>query len=689
MSSPVHTSCLQTKNLNYSYDGKSFVLKNVSFEIESGDFVAITGPSGSGKSTLFYILGALTQKFSGEVCLNGQSFQQFTAYQLAHLRNSQIGFVFQQFYLLPNVTALENVLLPAHYHMNTSTPTSDDIARAYSLLDHLGLKGLENRRPQELSGGQQQRVAIARALLRQPDLILADEPTGNLDSTSAQAVMRILKSLNDHGKTVVIVTHSQDIANQCRKVIHMKDGQIESITTNLSVSNHKALTDDLIISRPRVNDTVPQSHEFSLYNWMRLWFTAVPPALKNIYRKGQKSALTSLGVTIGVAAVLTTISLGTFTKERVLASYQSLGVNNLTFNAWPNWRRPARTHVPAIFQSIEWPSDYYRLTRVFPEILKMSPLLTSWNPTFNYGGRSLDEMTLALGVNAEYFFISQQSILMGRPLHVLDVERSHPVCAIGAVVAQKLFESSPVLGRTLSVITQGGRSDFSCRVIGVLSPQSSQIESFQPDRQIFLPFTYLQKVLDSPWEREIRELRIQVKSDYDPDHLGQNLKGFFKSRYGASGEFQTTSNAKVIAQMNLFLNSFSALLIAVSMISLLVGGVGIHNMMLVNLSERLKEIGLRKAVGASPSQIKSLLLMEAVVLCTLGGALGLLIGFVGYHGLILAASQLLPNVKFEWVLIPWALMATFGALVATAIFSGLIPARRAEQLEVIEALRQE
>lgn len=201
------------------------ILKGISLVIKAGDFIAIIGPSGSGKTTLMNIIGLLDIPTSGKYILNGKDISDLSEDNLSNIRSREIGFVFQSFNLLPRATTLENVVLPSIYAgVNRTTRTN----KALKLLGALGLSEKANNKPNQLSGGQQQRVSIARALINEPSLILADEPTGNLDTKSGQDVMNILKQLNREGKTIVLITHEASIAKHAKKTIRMTDGKIVS-----------------------------------------------------------------------------------------------------------------------------------------------------------------------------------------------------------------------------------------------------------------------------------------------------------------------------------------------------------------------------------------------------------------------------------------------------------------------------
>jgi ABC-type antimicrobial peptide transport system permease subunit len=251
-----------------------------------------------------------------------------------------------------------------------------------------------------------------------------------------------------------------------------------------------------------------------------------------------------------------------------------------------------------------------------------------------------------------------------------------------------VFRDIDPLGKVISVGDEG-RSAISCKVIGILENQPSSQQEVNPNNYIIMPYSYFSKVVSSPWERELHSFMVKVESGADPVQSGENLEGYFKSRYGDSGNFFADSNSKLVAQMKLFLNLFSGLLAAIAAIALVVGGVGINNMMLVGLSERLKELGLRKALGATPTYLRNLLLGESLLICLIAGLVGLLSGFAAYQGLVLAGTKLIPTLEFEWIFEPWAFVISFAAIFLTGLMSGLVPALKAERLNVMEALRQD
>ncbi|MFN8370011.1 MAG: ATP-binding cassette domain-containing protein, partial [Bacteriovoracaceae bacterium] len=329
---------IDIRNLNFNYQSSddsqvndSLILNKVNLSIKNNEFVAVCGPSGSGKSTLFYVLGGLMRKYNGEVLFSGNELKNFDEEQLASFRNKNIGFIFQSFYLLPKLTVLENILLPITYSASDKTDYEN---RAKGYLQEFGLLDKMNTLPGKLSGGQQQRVAIIRSLINEPDIILADEPTGNLDSKNSKQIMSLLKSIHKKGKTILIITHDLEVANECEKVIFLKDGQIDKITINEinQVPKEKISKFNLKIERTPIR-----------------YFYSFKLAIKNLGYQKMRTFINMLGIIIGIAAVFSMVTLGIYSKERILESYASLGVNTIGFNGYPNWEMRATDKSSRVF----------------------------------------------------------------------------------------------------------------------------------------------------------------------------------------------------------------------------------------------------------------------------------------------------------------------------------------------------
>ncbi len=668
---------IEVQDLKFSYQTENQVpvpiLFGLNFKIYPGEFVAIQGPSGSGKSTILYLLGCLNPIQSGKLIIGGVDVSKLNDDELALFRNENLGFVFQQFHLLPKANVLENILLSARYPIEKPKDLKIFVNKAKLLAERFGLTDRLHHGPQELSGGQQQRVAIARALLNEAPVILADEPTGNLDSKSAAIVIDALKSLKSNGKTIVLITHDKDIASQADRIIFIQDGKVlqeQGVAQPGGESN-------LSMIRPSLGKSDP----------FRSYFRLLPFAAGNIFRNRLRSILTMIGISIGVASVLAMITLGQFAKERILSGYAELGINTLSFRGEQNWDQKATDMFGLTFASFSWERDLEPLKTIFPDVQLITPQMQTWRSAFAFGGKSIDDETRVLGVNDEAFAIVDRKLSAGVPISIFHVKNRSAVCVIGAQVAEKLFSNVEPLGEVLRVTTT--ENSYGCRVIGVAAPVNSNKEGRNPDLEIFIPYTYFQSAVGGWWEQRIRNVLIKVKPGQDMEKVGKSLQAFFERKYGTSGRFRASADSILIGQMNRFLNIFSIFLASIAFISLTVGGIGIANMMLVSVSERYREIGLRKALGATNTSIRQQFLLEAILLCGIAGALGLVAGFAGYEIIIWGGSKLIPKFEFEWVFNFQALALSLGSILAVGVLSGLVPALRAEKLSPIEALRSE
>ncbi len=672
---------LRAENLCFSYAlGDKFVptLKDVSFTIERGDFVAIRGRSGSGKSTLFYILGCLLKPSSGKVIFDGTDLSTLSSEELAFLRNQKIGFVFQQFHLLPRASVLTNILLPSLYPCELPHETAQNKDRAISLAKTMGLGDKLYKLPNQLSGGEQQRIVIARALLSDAELILADEPTGNLDSANAKIIMDQLRELNAKGKTIILITHDPEIARQCSSEIQLNDGLLVS-------GRQKAVAEAPNDSWKETRELFPKS--LTMAAILRVFRTSIPLAIENLKRNRVRAMLTMIGVMVGIASVFAMITFGSFAKKKILEGYDDLGVRSVMIRGHKNWYRRASDRAPIPFRSFNWENDILPLKHVFPQIELLSPILGSGSNNVNYGGLTIESDVTVWGVTPEYLQIINRKVESGKGLSPYHVEGRSPVCLIGSDIVERVFHKVSPLGKIL-FITKDQDLAYPCRVMGVLSKQNSNKSWHKPNLDIIIPYTYFQTV-NHFWDNEITEFAALLKVGSDSEKVGKAIEAYFSSKYGAAGKFNVDSDTVLISQMRRFLGLFAIMLTSIALITLGVGGMGINNMMLVSIAERLKEIGLRKAMGATDRSIRIQFLMEATLLSAVAGMAGIALGFSAYQLIIYGASEVVPQIKFEWVLNPAALGVSVVSILIVGICSGIVPALKAERLDVIEALRTE
>jgi len=632
-------------------------LKKVSLTIDQGEFVAIMGASGSGKSTMMHILGLLDVPDEGGYFFNGKDVNRLSDDELAMLRNKTVGFVFQQFHLLQKMTTLDNVELPYIY----SSAPGNHSQKSEENLDSVGLTNRSKHRPNELSGGQQQRVAIARALVRDPMIIFADEPTGNLDSKSSHEIMEILTRLNAKGKTIIMVTHEDDFAKYANRIITMCDGEIIS---DKQEKRKKVKSEDQL----GINNLIARKH--SLWNYEEI-AGHLRQAINSILSNKVRSLLSMLGILIGVSSAIVMLALGEGAKISVQDKLKSLGSNLLFVRGGSAKVRGAATGMGAIARFTF--EDVKKIKGLTPHIKRASGSVggavqivykdDNWNSNLE-------------GVAYEYAEMRSATPEYGRWFTNNEIKTRAKVAIIGTTVIEKLFGDRNPVGKTIKI----NRINF--KVIGVL-PEKGFAGPRDQDDMVNIPITTaMYRVLGKDY---LDAIYVEISSPDLIDEGKERLEQLIQKQhklYQDEDSFSIRDMTEIQEMLSTTTKTMSVLLGCIAAISLVVGGIGIMNIMLVSVTERTREIGLRKAIGARKSDIMSQFLIEAVVMTFLGGILGILTGLFISSSLSLMAGWAVTVTPFSITL------ATSFSVIIGIIF-GLWPAQKAAQLNPVEALRYE
>lgn len=645
MSAPV----LQLDHISRHYQSGETVVKaldDVSLEIRAGEFVAIMGQSGSGKSTLMNIIGCLDRATGGGYRVLGQDVSTLDSDQLAALRRETFGFVFQRYNLLATASAAENVEMPAIY---AGMDKANRRSRAHELLSRLGLEGRGDHRPNQLSGGQQQRVAIARALMNNPPVILADEPTGALDSRSGQEVMALLKDLHAEGRTIILITHDENVAAHAKRIIRIQDGkilddrQIEAEDGGAGINKHLDL---------QATDRVgAESVE------------AVTTALRALRVNLFRTLLTLLGIVIGVAAVITMLAVGNGSKQKVLEQISAMGTNLLSI-------RPGaagiRSSGDIATMSLEDVAAILKLPNIETAVAERTA-----RKTLRFG--NTDYATTINGVSPGFTIARDWAVESGTFFTERDISSYAPVLVLGQTVVSKLFPSGeePV-GKYVLV----GNIPF--EVIGTMSAKGAAPWGQDQDDAVFAPVTtVLNRLTGSSY---LGSITVKVTDVEKIDDTSAHITDILKRLHGTE-DFNVRNTASILAMATETQNTLTVLLGAVAAISLLVGGIGVMNIMLVSVTERTREIGIRMATGARMRDIMIQFNTEAAVVCTIGGIIGVLTGLLA--GWIISLFGV--DVAFS----PMPAVLAFTCAVVTGLLFGYLPARKAARLDPVVALSSE
>ncbi len=651
---------IKVSHLNKIYrmgDTAVKALDDISLEIERGEFLAIMGPSGSGKSTLMHVLGLLDMPDSGTYAFEGKTLTFSADKALAGLRSRKLGFIFQQFHLMKRTSALDNVLLPGIY-----LGSKDQKNHAQKLLGKVGLGDRLSHKSSELSGGQQQRVAIARSLLNSPAVIFADEPSGNLDSKSEEEIMALLCELNAAGITIIMVTHEEELKKLATRVIKMRDGKILSDERNKPINYDPRVKEDPLLG---------QIENLQRPNFLTMLFVFFGQALKSLLANKVRSFLSMLGILIGVASVIAMLALGAGAKVSIEKQLATLGTNLLSVRPGPDRHMGVSSEAVTATFTVD---DGERLKREVSGIASLAPSV-SGRVQAVYRERNTN--TRVLGTTPEYSSMRAAPAQLGRFFTDQEnIDRAR-VALIGKTIATNLFAGKNPIGETLRL----NRINF--QIIGVLQERGAGAFGDQDDIIIIPIHTAMYRLLG---KTSVDSFDVEVKDRDNMENVSSSILRYFAVKNHITGNPEDSLTVRNYADIQSAVSQtskiMSLLLAIIALISLVVGGIGIMNIMLVSVTERTREIGIRMAVGARRADILLQFIIEAIFTSFIGGLMGIALG-------VLASSLI-------GIFSGWEIIVTTGSVLLATLFSvvvgvifGYWPALKASRLSAIEAIRFE
>ncbi|WP_084455285.1 MacB family efflux pump subunit [Comamonas composti] len=636
-------------------EGTIAVLKNINLSIHAGEMVAIVGQSGSGKSTLMNILGCLDQPSAGSYRVAGRATGELGHDELAALRREYFGFIFQRYHLLGDLTARGNVEVPAVY---AGAPVAARHERAAALLERLGLADRTGHRPGQLSGGQQQRVSIARALMNGGSVILADEPTGALDTASGKEVMNILRELHAEGHTIILVTHDMQVAEHAERLIEIRDGEIigDHPTARMASQPARAAAPALP-QRPAARSGLGALRD--------RFVEAFQMALLAMNAHRLRTFLTMLGIIIGIASVVAVVALGEGSRQQVLKNISSIGTNTIEIFSGSGFGDTRSARVRTLV-----PADADALAHQ-GYVDSVTPTLSS-SVTGRY--RNIEASINVTGAGEQYFRVKGVKIAQGSAFDQGHVWRREQVAVIDDNTRKTMFPNTPdPVGEVLLL------GSVPVRIIGVAAKSDSAFGNSE-SLSVFVPYTTAMSRIVN--QNHLRSITVRVRDDASTNAAEQGINQLLEQRHGTK-DFYVLNTDSIRQTIEATTQTLTLLISSIAVISLIVGGIGVMNIMLVSVTERTREIGVRMAVGARQSDIQQQFLIEAVLVCLLGGVLGIALA-LGF-GQIFART----STEFQLVYSHGSMIAAFVCSTLIGVVFGYLPARSAARLNPVEALSRE
>ncbi len=651
-------------------------LDGVSLTVERGDYLCIMGPSGCGKSTMLNLLGCLDQPTDGDYFLGGENVSDLDDDTLSEVRGRRLGFIFQSYNLIPQLTVLENIEVPMFYRGLSEQESRE---RALRLAERVGLGDRIWHRPAELSGGQQQRVAIARALANDPLVILADEATGNLDTKSGEEILRIFKELNEEGKTLIFVTHDEEMARRGNRVVRLRDGKIEK---EERIDTKKS--DDSNDSEGGYRKALTRKSLIPSLNMKR----SLLLGMKSLWLHKLRSLLTALGIVFGVSSVIAMLAIGEGASFEAQEQIRKLGSQNVIVRSV---KPPGKTDSAS---GRGFVSEYGVTARDVRQMLATIPGISMVVPNrevSDYAVHKTRRIDVRVsGVLPIFPKMRNRKLSEGRFFNLLEMEERRNVCVLNREAAEKLFPLDPVVGSSVKL------ADTYYRVIGIIDSATalpgSEARADQGNYEMYIPLeTMLERYGDVIFKRrtgsfeaekvEFHEVTVVVEEPTQVESKANAVRHLLESNHDEP-DFSVIVPVELLQQAEQTKRIFTIVLGSIATISLVVGGIGIMNIMLASVTERTREIGIRRALGGRRRDITTQFLVEATLLSGIGGMIGIGLGLT-IPAMVTHFSGMMTVVK------PWAPGLALSISVVTGVVFGLYPALRAAKLKPVEALRHE